>query len=927
MHIKYIIASLFIGAFCSGPLLAQDTTPDAGTQLPDTVSGALSEEINLPFKKVADRNTTGAITVINPEELLQYDNISGVQTAIQGRVPGLMGGLNLRGLGDALVVIDGIPRPLSSINLQEIDQITVLKDASASILYGTQAKNGVIMITTKRGIPNQPKTSVWVEYGVGSAVSLPSYLNSADYMELYNEALDNDGLNALYTPEQIDATRSGTDPLRYPDADYYNSTFLNNTRPHATAVAEFSGGDEKAQYYVNVGWLNSGSLVNLGNEDYNRINLRSNINFRINNFIKSYINVVAIFDSNKGPNGNFWSDAATLRPNLYSPLIDSSRVSSSELLQAATLIDGRYLLGGTSQYQNNIYGNLLLGGYRNDISATGQFNNGIDVDLSSIVKGLSLKTLVSFDYTKNFVEGQDNQYAVYETFWSEGDNGEEILELTQIGSDRFSGTQSLSDAGIMRRIGFYGALHYSRLFGDKHHFSGMILAYADKFQQTEILQDDNHTHLGANLNYIYDNKYILDFSGALVSSAKLPEGNRMGFSPSLALGWVLSEEDFLSNNAVVDFLKLNVSASSINTDLSISDYYLYKNSFVQGNEFSWGDGTRDNNTTVFSNVGNSDLFYEKREEINLGAEALLFNRSLALDANVFWGRITDQLTRRNNQSPAYLGGFVPFENFGEDKYTGVEIGATWNKSFGEFSMGIGLNMAYINTEAVTRDELWEYDYQYRAGNPVNALFGLEAEGLFLDEADINSHAVQSFGTVQPGDIKYADQNDDGVVDLNDQVMIGNNAPDIAGGLNIRLTYKNFTLFGIATAQNGADRYYDNQYYWVYGDRKYSEAVLNRWTPETAATATYPRLTSQANSNNYRPSTYWLYDNSRITLDRVQLNYDFPTNFGSGLGINRFGLYVRASNLVTLAENQDRITLNVGSEPQYRSYSLGLKVLF
>jgi TonB-linked SusC/RagA family outer membrane protein len=922
MYMRIIIISILVVSASLGNILAQnfaDQSPDS------TWLSGESQKVDLAFRQVSELNTTGVVTVINIPEILRYDNAGDVYEILQGRIPGMMGGINLRGAGNSLVVVDGIPRSISSVNIQEIEQITVLRGVSASVLYGVQAQNGVILITTKRGKINEPRTSIWAETGFGSPVRLPNYLNSADYMELYNEARDNDGIPREYSDERIAATRNGENPTRYPDTDYYSSEFLNSSKPYKRAVAEFSGGNDNTHYYVNAGWLNSGTLLKMGDESRNRLNLRSNIDFRVNDFIKSNIDVVAIFDQNTGPNGNFWLDASQLRPNLYSPLIDTALVSSNELLKAAHLVKGRYILGGTTLYRNNVYGNLLFGGYGNRNDATAQFSNGIDVDLAMLTKGLSMKTYVSFDYNKNFIEGQNNEYAIYGITWSNDED--RITGLSKIGSDRFTGTQSLSNSSIFRKMSFYGSVNYSRLFADKHNVSGLVLAYADKSIVTSILQDDKNTHLAANLNYIYDDKYILDINSAMVSSARLAKGNRVGLSPALALGWIISREDFLQNNSAINFLKLNISAGIINSDKGIPDYYLYQNNNIAGNQLNWGDGTRSNYGAVVRNVGNNNLFYEKREEVNLGVEAVLFNH-FALDVNLFTERITDKIVQRVNHYPTHLGGFIPFENFEEDKYTGIELGAKYGRNFSKFGFNLGVDFAYIRSEASVRDEYWENNYQYRAGKPVSAMFALQADGLFKDAADISAHATQtSFGQVKPGDIKYVDYNKDGVIDQSDIVMVGKTVPDFVGGFNFRIRYNNFSLFGLATALTGYHRYASNEYYWVYGDRKYSEIVRNRWTSETAETATYPRLTSQFSSNNFRSSTFWMYDNSRVSLNRLQFNYEMPNIFGPGLGIDQISLYLRGSNLVTIAENRDKMELSVGSEPQYRSYSLGLKVIF
>jgi hypothetical protein len=286
------------------------------------------------------------------------------------------------------------------------------------------------------------------------------------------------------------------------------------------------------------------------------------------------------------------------------------------------------------------------------------------------------------------------------------------------------------------------------------------------------------------------------------------------------------------------------------------------------------------------------------------------------------------VTRRTNSYPEFLGSFYPYENYGEEKYTGFEIGATWRKPINtDLSVEIGANMVYVKSEVIKRDERYENSYQYRAGKPVTAMFGLEALGLFKDSAEITSSIPQGFGTVKPGDIKYKDQNGDNIIDVNDEVMIGQSDPTFAGGIHMLVKYKNFSLYAHGQGRNGSERYFNNAYYWIYTDRKYSEVVWDRWTPATAATAKYPRLTSQSNSNDYRASTFWLYDNSYFSLERLQLSYDIPNSLASKLMMKNLNLYLRGSNLVNFSKNADRMELNIGSEPQYRYFAIGLKALF
>ena len=894
--------------------------------------------VNLPFGMSSRKVTVGNITVINPEELLNYDNVTTVAEVISGRVPGIISGLNIHGLGDALVVIDGIPRPIASVTIEEVEQITIIKDADTAILYGVQGRNGIILITTKRGKNNASKITVNAQQGFSLPVSMPKYLGSADYMKYYNEARANDGLAASFPQSQIDGTVLGTKPQVYPDVNYYGSDFLKSYKPNSRAVVEFSGGNKSAQYYLNAGWQHTGSLLNMGeakSDQDNRLNIRSNINFKINSFISSYVNFLVQYNISKRANGNYWADASTLLPYLYPPLIDTALVGNKQYTTTAQLINGRYMLGGKTGYTNNVWGNLNLSGYSNLYNSSIQFNNGIDFDLKGITKGLVFKVIYSIDFYNQFSETQTNTYAVYEPQYG-GTNKEDILSVKRLTLDQFTGVQGVGNSTLARDFRSYMVLDYNRVFNEKHAIGASLLGYGELNVISGVPQKDKRSHLGGRLNYAYADKYIIDLNANLTSSAKLPPSNRLGWAPSIGLGWVVSEENFLKNSSVVNYLKLKASAGRINTDLTVPDYYLYQGQYV-GGQYYYPNEIRYVISTRYNVVQNDKLFYEVRNNVNLGVEAALFKKSLSLDVNLFQEHITGMVGQLINPVPDFLGGYIQYTNYAENTYKGIELGAAWhtpvNKDFG---FDIGVNATYLKSEITKKDENYAYSYQNRTGKTVNAIFGLESLGMFKDLADIAASTPQSFGTVKPGDIKYKDQNGDNVINAQDEVLLGNYTPDFTGGLNLTLRYKGFSFFALATGSEGSKAIIggtssSSAYYWVNSALKYSEVILNRWTPATAETATYPRLTSLANSNNFRTSDFWLYDNSRITINRLQLTYNTPKSFAKKLAMKGLNLYVRGSNIATFATNSANrkiMELNVGnSEPQYRYYAIGLKADF
>jgi len=900
------------------------------------------DDVKIAFGTTKRANLLGATTVINPTDFISYDNVQSVSSAINGRVAGMIGSNNIRGLGDAMVVLDGIPRysNISAVNLslEEIEQITVLKDAGAVALYGTQARNGVIIITTKRGKAFKRDINVTAQYGIATPKALPQYLGSADYMELYNEACSNDGLPQKFDATTIENYRSGS-IYRYPNTDYYSSELLKSHKTYSKYMAEFSGGNENTTFYANLGLNQDKSLLNFGpwkNADNYKINARANVDFKINDFIKSNVDIAGIFNFNESPKGNYYNNASTIKPYMYSPLlpinlIDPNNASLQDIVNARKNdIDGLYLLGGNQQYQSTPFGDAYAGGSNGEVSRTMQFNNSIDFDLGMITKGLSFKTNISFDFYNNYTQSIGNTYSIYEPKWSA--TADTIIGLVQYGTDTRPGTQNITDQDFLRRIGFFGQFNYNRIFG-LHQIEGTLLGYVNTIKLKGTYQPDKNTHLGLRINYNYNDKYYADFSSALVNSNQLPKESRIALSPTLSLGWVINRENFMSDIDVIDYLKLKTSAGIINSDLSLGGFYYYESIYSEQAGYTWSDGAWSNAGIMSQRGANNKLGFEKRKEFNLGFEGLFFKKSVLMDFNLFNTDITDKFTRNLIKYPTYYNDFIPWENYGTDRYKGVELAITYSKKIGDVGFDLGTNLMYKDSKVILKDEIYSEDYLYRTGNPVDSYFGLESEGLFSDQNDIDNHAFQTYGVVRPGDIKYKDQNNDGLIDNNDQVKIGRWQAPLYYGFNLKVSYKNFSIFALGTGSYGSDAYLTgstdlvSSYYRPTGDDKYSVMAKERWTDATKTTAQFPRLSTLSSTNNKQASSFWLYDNNYFSINRVQLTYDLPDKVCGSLGMKTLSFYLNGSGLVTFSKQNDVRDLNIGGEPNYRYFTIGLRSMF
>ena len=912
------------------------------------INDNIANDVYLPFGKVDKQDVTGAVSTLNPETYIDKDFNLTVEGGMTGRVAGLLGSNNIWGMENAIVMIDGIRREFSDITFPEIQQISVLKGINAVALYGSQAAKGIIFITTKKGEAGASKISLRVNSGIETPRELPSFLNSADYMGLYNEARRNDGLPEQFTPALIENHRTGN-PYRFPSVNYYSSEYLKKFQNTTNANAEFSGGSNIARFYSNIGWSNGNTLLKVGegnNERDNRLNIRGNVDLKLNDRITTSIYVSAIFSQSRRArsstaNTNYWSNAASLLPNRFIPLIPVSLIppDRKELLgvvdASRNLIDGQYLLGGLQSFQTNPIADLYSAGYDNNIRRVFQVTNTINADLSGIMKGLSFHTLFNLDYANSYLQSISNTYAVYTPTWSA--TADSLTGLQKFAEDTRPGTQNINNTAQRQNNSFSAWFGYDRTVNSAHNFSAKLLGSTAAITVNNVFQPITNSHLGLQVAYNFKHKYWADFSGAYVNSTRLPEGNRTGFSPTMSLGWLLSSENFLANSRAINHLKLSVSAGILTTDLDIQTrnnqgnlvdaFFIYNNIYGRPATVNFNDGVQAGNQSSTSNYGaNPDLKFPKRKEVNISLEGSLFNDLLTFQATAFKTEMADLVTQRFSLYPSYFSTFVPYTNYNANKRSGFDLMLNVNKKVGSIDFSLGTNLTYATSEA-KRDELYVDPYQNRTGKPVDAIFGLVSSGFFMDQNDISSSPRQLFSETRPGDLKYVDQNGDNLIDSRDEVEIGRfNAPFVYG-INLNVGYKGFNLFVLGTGNNGGNALRSNNYFWVSGDLKYSDVVLNRWTESTKATATYPRLTSQQSANNFRNSDFWLYKTDRFNLSKVQLSYTLPDNIFGRSFVKGLMVYVSGANLYTFSKNRDLLDLSIGTTPQFRNFNAGIRAKF
>lgn len=911
-----------------------------------------SEVVNLAYQKMDLRKTTGSVSVVNPDETLEYDSRQDIKSAIQNKVTGLTG-VNLHSLGDVIYVVDGVVRDIEYLNILEVEQITVLKDAVSRVLYGADGDTGVVLITTKKGDIGKNKIKFNVEYGLQKAIAYPEYLDAAGYMETYNRAYLNDGgsKDALpYSTQLINNTRNNVDPFLYPDVDYYGDAFVKDVVNFSNVYGEASGGTDKVRYYMNLGWKRNEQWYKAADSNVQDVlSVRGKVDFSVTKWLRMNMDAVAVFDILNMPNvntyddngvetDNFWTKASTYLPHSFPLLIPTDRITNMAELTGVKTIEGKYLLGGTSVYQDNLLGDLSQKGNVTQMDRYVQFRTGMDLDLNGITKGLTANGMLSYEFTNKYFQLIDNSYAIYEIGNVDMQNG---FTVTKIGNDKSTTSQTIDykNMDFGRKMQAHLTLNYNRKFG-AFDVSALLLGNVKKYWANAVAQDVKKLSYGFSANLMYDDKYIIEASGLNQGSNKLSPDDRWGYSSSYGAAWIVSNEGFMKDNDIVNYLKIRANYGVMLNDNwtsgNYNGYFLYDANYTNSYAWSYNNGALKNNSLLITSLGNI-YSWQKRKELNVGFEASLFDNRTWIEAAYFNSLYEDQLTEMKNSTPFTMGNVSVFENYNSTKYQGFEIGINHTEKWNKFSLTAGLNYMYTTSEILKYEEqIYDKDtnkHLTRVGKYANSLFGYEALGLYSEaDFDENGNLVEglpttTFGTVRPGDIKYRDYNNDGTITEDDQYLLGRSGNNHFFALNINFKYDRWNLYIQANGGFGGKGFMNSDYYWFKGNEaKYSEYALLAYNPDAPdLNAAYPRLTLTSGNNNYRNSTFWMYDRSQISLSALQLSYDFKMKENSA--VKGFQAYLRGSNLFMIAKDKKILELNVGSAPQNRVFALGLVATF
>lgn len=960
---KHIKTNIFLFAMTVvSPLSASAQTTDGGDSIP------AKKKVHVAFRDKDADQLLGGVSYVDMEELQKKDYTMSSLDDLYALVGGWNGN-SLWGMDNdrldtndnsnlPLVIIDGVKRPSNNVLPSEIEQVTFLKGAQAVVLYGARAAKGAILITTKRGTVDGLQVQVNANTGFHVAKAFPEYLGSAEYMTLYNEARANDGLVPRYSQMDIYNHASGTNPYRYPNVNYYSDEYIRKVYNRSDATVEVQGGGTRAHFYTNINYYRTEDLLNFGNAKDNytdRFSVRGNVDLVINKLIKGFANASATFYNAHRNKGDFWGEAAKMRPNFpehAAPLIPIDMVdpNASKALailgKSLNLLDGKYFPGGTSVNQTNAIADCYFGGKTTGVSRQFQFDAGIIYDMSKFVKGLSFKTQFAIDYASSYNLSYDNQYAVFVPTWSNYNSQDAIVALNQLNDEVVSGHMVMSGSAYRQTISWNGHFDYDNTFGGKHHVTGMLLG--NMF--TTTASGTYHRYASANLGlvggYDYMGRYFGEVSLAGVHSARLPEGNRNAISPSFTIGWNIAKEKFMKGS-FVDDLMLSASYSNLNEDIDVymgdNYYYIYDAQWKTGNSgFSWNE-TSSTNLTYSTTGSNPALDFIHRKEFSVSLRGSFFNKLISTDLTFFNTDMDGFIIPDPSMFPSHLSGgingssFQPAINNNIQNRKGIDFSVTAQKQLGKVHATLGVVGTYLKTNNKKYDEIVEFENTRVEGHAIDAIRGYKCLGFYTyDDFDKNEETGKLTlkkglpepkigGTIQPGDLKYEDVNGDGRLTDKDMVDLGTWSSPFHLGVNLTLKYKNFTLFMLGSGGFGGSGMKNNSYYYMSGENKYSVNARGRWTPETADVATHPRLTTLSSVNNASTSTFWLYSTDRFDLDKVQLTYDFPKEMFKGKYVKALSVYLNGNSLLTISKNRKIMETNVGYAPQTRFYNLGVKV--
>jgi TonB-linked SusC/RagA family outer membrane protein len=893
--------------------------------LTESVVG-LDEVVVVGYGTQKKISVTGAIVSVESEFLVKNPTAT-VSATLAGRVTGLTsvqysgrpGGdepqLFVRGLGtlstnasQPLLLVDGVERPFSQIDPNEIQSISVLKDASATAVYGIRGANGVIIVTTKRGIEGAPKISFSTSWGSQIPTRLVEMADSYVFATKHNEGRlsDNPNGSVVFSDAAINAFKSGGN-LIYPNTDWVNY-IVKPSALQSQHNFNINGGTKNLKYFVSLGYLNQDGLFNTFETDYSyqfgfkRYNYRTNLDLDLTESTKLSLTIGGRSEVRQEPGSQPSEGIFTV---LYWAVPYSGMIHEGKRV----LLTNRYI--PTTEKKDGLNAIGWGSGYSRATANTMNIDFGINQDLEMITKGLSWRFKFANNSNNNLNKTRTTSKATYDPYYAcdvvGGTVGDSTIVFKKSGSDGLLGYSEGSSKG--RNWYMETALSYEHSFGN-HNVTGLLLYNQNKSFYPSSFVDipSGYVGIAARATYNYRSKYMLDMNLGYNGSENFAPENRFGFFPAGSVGWTISEESFMKDKiSWLDFLKLRASVGTVGNDKSGSSRFLYLPDSYDADDgrYSFGvDYPTDVIEATEGSLGNPIVTWEKAVKQNYGLDMRIFSSRLSISFDVFHETRNNILTQRQTV-PSILAISLPAMNIGEVENKGYEGEIRWRDNIGNFNYYIGGNMSFSRNKVIFKDEVPKNEpYLWETGQRVNQPFGYKFAGFWTEEevANYTEYADQYY-VPKPGDVRYQDLNNDGVINADDQCPIGfPDYPEYIASMTAGFDIKGFDFSVLFTGVSNVSRIFTDTWRIPFadlGDRALLKWLAeNSWTPETAATAQAPRITFTGRLNNTKTSDLWIKDASYIRLKNIEIGYSIANDAIKRFGISNIRVYANGYNLFT-----------------------------
>ncbi len=918
----------------------------------------LEEVVKVAYGTQRKASVIGSISTVDMTTLAQSQG--NLSTSLAGKLagvvaiqktgePGASADFWIRGVSTfganstPLILVDGVERSMDMVDTEDIASLSILKDASATALYGVRGANGIVLITTRRGAESKPQINIKVETGVTSPVRLPEMASTGEFIDFLNNMYVNSGQQAIFSDFDKEMFLSGSDPDLYPSVDWVNEVFKNQAMTTKANVS-VTGGTKSVRYYVGGSYYLEDGILNTAANDrydaqmsYQKFNFRTNVDINLTKSTVLGMNLSTQFTVKNSPAAGL--DALLQQTMIMTPTAIPLKYSDGTLAA----------IKGAS----NPYNLLNEKGYSNASSNVAQSTVSLTQDFSDFVtEGLTARIAFSFDATNTNTLNRNISPKTYRAIGR--DEATKALQYEVI--DDYAGYITLGTAHSGKRyINFEGSINYERQFAYAHRVSAMVLYSMRSLSYTHpgsYIAAFPYKSMGvaARATYSYKDRYFAEFNMGYNGSENFAPGHRFGFFPAVAVGYMMSNEDWWDGiKDVVNTLKIKASYGKVGNDqIGGSRRFAYNTTInTSATGAAWGT-VPNSSATGYTTVGgittdeegNAFVEWEEATKANVGIELGLFNDFL-LQADLFQD-YRDGIFLMRQSTPSAVGlQKDQYVNIGEMLNRGFDMSAQYDHVFANgFSISARANFTFNRNRLIYNDQPSQVEeYLNEVGFAYGQRKGLIACGLFKDQADIESWPTQTFGEVQPGDIKYKDINGDGQVDQYDKVAIGyTTIPEINYGFGLSIGYKGFdaSVFfnGVdhVSRQIGGSNLYGASSSPQLTGQVFKDVAKNHWTVENQNTnAPYPRLGTTRSNNNVQTSDYWTRDMSFLRLKNAEIGYTFPKKWTKKAGIQALRLYVSGTNLLTFSGfklwDPELDTAYGTKYPITRNISLGLNINF